>query len=670
MSLTQRSARIAAYVACAWSVCLVIGAGAAHGQSTAPPPVVYELMKESSYVSGCFPPCACPITAEQPIRGTFTLARAGSDPLFTTYAVSDIRWMVMQGDVLLPIAGSGTYRVGGEVAITHQLTLDLRIGDKPPQRFDSGLVPGGGEFPEIHIVISIHGMYCDDVVIRVHARPQPPPPPPPPLPRHASFVVDPQQSNVELSLFAGGGRSPLTGAIRLFLGDPNVPVIAVAGMVGISVDGADLIAPDFTPDVPGVREPLHMIQDPRVRSIGSWNTLTGQIAFELQLIAPEGNLPVPMPLRVSGTLVGPVLNVSGNNGNVADARMTVKIVAREVVLPPPDIDIWFSTEVGFGAVALQPTSAAIVRVSDGDLLSRRGYIVRSNRQLTARLGIMPVVPDLGLDAAVLGPGGSIWFSFEERNGPVWSETLGVWLRHGDLLSDAGRVVRTNEQLLARFVRMAPVDDAGLDAVALAPNAEILFSTERDFYSQALGRRVGHGDLLSDRGRIVRTNAELLANFRPMANDAGAALPDYGLDAVVLRPDREIWFSTEVGFTDARLGPISDGDLLSTRGYVVLRNLELVKAFGPVEDVGNFGLDAVTVVTRQSPCDFDFDGDVDLADFLVFQSAFNGANKTARAAVQAVSDFDADLDNDFDVDAADFLLFQACFNGANRPAACR
>jgi len=670
MSLVQRSARFAACVACVGWLCAFVGVGAAYGQSTAPPPVVYELMKESSYVSGCFPPCACPITAEQPIRGTFTLARTGSDPLFTNYAVGNIRWMVMQGDVLLPITGSGTYRVGGEVAMMQQLALDLRIGDKPAQHFDSGLVPGGGEFPEIHIVISMHGMYCDDVVIRVHARPQPPPPPPPPLPRHASFVLDPRQSHVELSLFAGGGRSPLTGAVRLFLGDPGVPVIALAGMVGLSVDGADLIAPDFTPDVPGVKEPLHMIQDPHVRSVGSWNTLTGQIAFELQLIAPEGNPPVPMPLRVTGTLVGPVLNVAGDNGNVADARMTVKIVATEVVLPPPEIDIWFSTEVGFGATALQPTGDAIVRVGDGDLLSRRGYIVRSNRQLTARLGIMPVVPDLGLDAAALGPGGSIWFSFEERNGPVWSETLGVWLRHGDLLSDAGRVVRTNEQLLARFVRMPPVSDAGLDAVAVAPNGEILFSTEQDFFSEALGRRVGHGDLLSDRGRIVRTNAQLLENFRPMANDAGAVLSDYGLDAVVLRPNREIWFSTEVGFTDARLGPISDGDLLSTRGYVVLRNLDLVKAFGPVEDVANFGLDAVTLVTRQSPCDLDLDGDVDVADFQLFQTALNGANRVPNAAIRAVSDFDGDLDDDGDVDIADFVIFQACFNGPNRSPACR
>jgi hypothetical protein len=61
-------------------------------------------------------------------------------------------------------------------------------------------------------------------------------------------------------------------------------------------------------------------------------------------------------------------------------------------------------------------------------------------------------------------------------------------------------------------------------------------------------------------------------------------------------------------------------------------------------------------------DFDFDGDVDLADFGTFQSCFNGPNRPPKAATCGAADFDGDND----VDLADFGVFQACFNGPNRP----
>jgi hypothetical protein len=61
-------------------------------------------------------------------------------------------------------------------------------------------------------------------------------------------------------------------------------------------------------------------------------------------------------------------------------------------------------------------------------------------------------------------------------------------------------------------------------------------------------------------------------------------------------------------------------------------------------------------------DFDADNDVDLSDFLQFQSCFNGPN---RPPAQSNCD-DADADKDNDVDLGDFLVFQGCFNGSNRP----
>ncbi|MGB9624589.1 MAG: hypothetical protein ACPMAQ_06960, partial [Phycisphaerae bacterium] len=61
-------------------------------------------------------------------------------------------------------------------------------------------------------------------------------------------------------------------------------------------------------------------------------------------------------------------------------------------------------------------------------------------------------------------------------------------------------------------------------------------------------------------------------------------------------------------------------------------------------------------------DFDSDGDVDIADFLVFQGCFSGSNRTPSAAGCEI----ADLDGDADVDTADFGVFQDAFNGPNRP----
>jgi len=84
---------------------------------------------------------------------------------------------------------------------------------------------------------------------------------------------------------------------------------------------------------------------------------------------------------------------------------------------------------------------------------------------------------------------------------------------------------------------------------------------------------------------------LLDRFQPTN-----ATNDYGLDAVYVWPSGEIWFSTEDGFQDKTLGPISGGDLLSDQGYIVFRNSELLNAFAPTNAPPDIGLDALYVVT--------------------------------------------------------------------------
>ncbi|HEY8202851.1 MAG TPA: hypothetical protein VII47_16065 [Actinomycetota bacterium] len=113
----------------------------------------------------------CPIVASSSVRGTFRLTRSGADPLYEYYEVTDVNWKVVLGTSNLRVTGSGTYRIGGEFAVQHQLSLDLEVDDRPIEHYDSGLVAGGGSFPAIDIEISIHGHYCLDTVFDIHAKP-------------------------------------------------------------------------------------------------------------------------------------------------------------------------------------------------------------------------------------------------------------------------------------------------------------------------------------------------------------------------------------------------------------------------------------------------------------------------------------------------------------------
>lgn len=139
------------------------------------PPAQYRLrFGTSSFQQGCFGRCLCPVSF-LPLDGTFLLTFDGFDGLFQNFTITDVNWMGHEGSgEFFPSTGSGHYRVGGEFASEHQLTLELQVGDDPVQEYDSGLVVGGGNFPQIDIAISISGtpgFACYDMLFEVSARP-------------------------------------------------------------------------------------------------------------------------------------------------------------------------------------------------------------------------------------------------------------------------------------------------------------------------------------------------------------------------------------------------------------------------------------------------------------------------------------------------------------------
>src|ERR1041385_7648370 len=252
----------------------------------------------------------------------------------------------------------------------------------------------------------------------------------------------------------------------------------------------------------------------------------------------------------------------------------------------PVREIWFSTTRGFTSTN---RSAPTNQITAGDLLSNRGRVVKRNIDLVGRLGVMPIVYDLGLDAVQVSRRGEILFSLPKN---VFSETLGN-IQHGDLLSSRGAIVRRNQELLAA-VHPVNTADAGLDGFRILPNGEILFSIQSNVVTAA-GTTLTRGSILSDQGRIFLSQWQLMMNFRPSVTNY-----DFGLDAFHILPSGEIWFSVEEGFLDARLGQIQAGDLLSNFGYRVFSNADLLAAFAPADTSVDYGLDALYVVTDTVP----------------------------------------------------------------------
>ena len=127
----------------------------------------YSLESGSTYERGCHDPCACPILFHGALSGSFRLTYLNSDPLYDHYSVTNVDCSAFGRS----ITGSGTYRVGGEVALHQQMILTLDDAGMVSD-FDSGLRPVAVPFPDLDITISNQiGTECFYTVIRFVASP-------------------------------------------------------------------------------------------------------------------------------------------------------------------------------------------------------------------------------------------------------------------------------------------------------------------------------------------------------------------------------------------------------------------------------------------------------------------------------------------------------------------
>ncbi len=510
---------------------------------------LYAVLAGSTYTAGGRAPVV-------PLRGSFRFQQQVGPLVRQFYQVASVHLEV--GSSTAPFTvwrGTGRYSIDSAGMKTQQLVLELTDGTAAV-RFDSGLVPADGSFPDLNLTLA--GDAPSKPMIHLVAVPE--------LSRQKyrtvleTTLLDdcaicdrlsrpiPVEGSFDLLRTGGNPLFDRYHVLNLHFTDLSDPTaIEVIGEGVLEVGGEVAIQQRWTLQLE-VRTPS--------------NSRFGTMQNEVQ-----------SPGRLWPMLRSEVIEAGGT----LTSRFFLNIAAA------PFRELWFSTASGLTPGAAHPPAQ---RVSNADLLSDLGRVVVSGADVLKSVGISAAV---GIDTLDVVPGsaGVLAFSLDQAAN---STSLGS-ISEGDVLgSDGARRLR-NVDLLGPLGFQPPTPDLGLDVFFQQAPGEFWFSVRRSAFSERLGVPIGRGDLLSSKGSLVRPAAKLLGLFHPPN-----AKHDYGLDACQVWPSGEIWFSLEEGFQDAALGNISDGDILSDQGYIVGRNLDLVRRFQPIEDVANFGLRGLKVIT--------------------------------------------------------------------------
>lgn len=512
----------------------------------------YVLVEGSTFTAGGESPTL-------PLHGRFRLVRQKSPLDFEVFRVEEVRLESgSSGGVGQIWRGSGRYSFGGRGPILNQqMVLDLTDGTVLVH-YDSGPVPVDNKFPELDLVLT--GNSSPFPSIHLIAVPE--------LSRQHFHSVE---GTTFLDDCAVCGHLPiyvpLTGEFDLVRTDDD-PLLRHYHLFDIR----------FTS---GTTPPAIEITGEGTLEIGGEVAIQQRWILQLQVRRGDQLRSVTFTnVDFNPTRTWPMLqvNLAEVGGNFI-SRFYFALAAA------PFREIWFNPAVGFTPGGTNPP---VNHVSNADLLSESGRVVIPAADL---LNATELTAGVGVDAFDVVPGsdGVVAFSLDQT-----VTRLGAGqISEGDLLGSNGAIRSRNQELLKRFGFMPPTPDLGLDAVVVRSDGEVWFSVRRSAFSELLGIFVGPGDLLSSRGEVLRSHKSLLARFQPPDPDH-----DYGLKNIHVWASGEIWFSVEEGFVDKVLGAVSDGDLISDHGYVVFRNLELVRRFSPKENALNFGLRGLFVVADE------------------------------------------------------------------------
>jgi hypothetical protein len=184
--------------------------------------ILYRLTAGSTLVQSCSAICGCAEKFTDSLIGTFRLTPGPPDPLFRIYNVDQVSWLSSSTGLGYWVTGSGTYRVSRDFPTMQQLSLDLRVGDRPVMHFDSGLVPGGAGFPAIDpLTLKESVTTCHTVVLALGATP-----------------VDP----IEIATYSSFGSSSQEGCFGPCLCTiTSKPILGTFGLLELASDeaGAD-----------------------------------------------------------------------------------------------------------------------------------------------------------------------------------------------------------------------------------------------------------------------------------------------------------------------------------------------------------------------------------------------------------------------------------------------
>lgn len=188
--------------------------------------VLYRLTEPTTgRAEYCLGPCACALGAQfGPVRGTFVLTFDHADPLFDHYRVDAANWtFALPSGTTIALAGGGSYRVGGEVALTQSMSLTLDIDDRTTQPFESDTPAVTVPWPNIAIRVSSPVFGCELVAVTLVAEPHPCP-----ADLDENGHVGLRDLATLLSHFGSGGASHADGDIN---GDSLVDLSDLAALL-------------------------------------------------------------------------------------------------------------------------------------------------------------------------------------------------------------------------------------------------------------------------------------------------------------------------------------------------------------------------------------------------------------------------------------------------------